>query len=94
MSRPPRDPDSTSADEDDAPSTTLDTQLHEISEQLPANDSETLKELGIYSIHDQNSCRTLTVPTQAEEFDNVASVKQFYVDDGERPMLIVVPLTA
>lgn len=93
MSQPPRDSESPSSDGDSDPSRALDAQLHEISKQLPASESELLEELGIYSIHDQQSCRTLTLPAHAEEFDDVTNVKQFYVDDGERPMLIIVPLT-
>lgn len=95
MSQPPQDTntESPSVEEDDAPPTTLDDQLRKI-KQLTASESDVFKEIGIYSIHDRDTSRLMTVPTEAEGFDDVQKVKQFYIDDGEQPMLIVVPLTA
>lgn len=93
MSQPPKNTESSSADGDGESPATLDEHLHEI-KQLAASESDSLEELGFYSIHDRETCRLLTVPTEAEGFDDAAEVKQFYIDDGEQPMLIVVPLTA
>jgi hypothetical protein len=90
MSHPPRDTESPSTDGDEESSTTLDDPLDEI-KQRAATESETLEELGFYSVHDRETSRLLTLPVEAEGFDDVAKVKQFYIDDGEQPMLVVLP---
>jgi len=92
MSQPSQNTESPLTDGDEEPSTTLDGQLREI-KQLAATESDILEELGFYSIHHRETSRLLTVPIEAEGFDDVAKVKQFYVDDGEQPMLIVLPVT-
>jgi hypothetical protein len=95
MSQPPEDTDTEppSAEADDAASTTLDRQLRRI-KQLRPRESDGFKEVGIYSIHERDTSRLLTLPTEADGFDDALRVKQFYIDDTEQPMLIIVPVTA
>lgn len=90
MSQPPQNTESPSADGDEEPPKTVNGQLREI-KQLTATESDILEELGFYSIHDRDTSRLLTLPVEAEAFDDVAEVKQFYIDDGEQPMLVVLP---
>jgi len=93
MSQPPQNTESPSAGGDEESPATLDGPLREI-KQRTATESDILEELGFYSIHDRETSQLLTVPVEAEAFDDVTKVRQFYIDDGEQPMLIVLPLTA
>lgn len=66
--------------------------LAEVSQALSVAECEHLAELGIYSIHEHASARTITLPEDAEGFDDVTAIKQYYYEGGQRPFLIVAPL--
>lgn len=79
-------------DADDRRSVSIETWLAEVSRELDPADCEALSELGIYSIHDHDTARTMTLPKGAEEFDDATTVKQYYFEGEECPLLIVAPL--
>ena len=53
---------------------------------------EDLSELGIYSIHEHSSARTITLPEDADEFEDATTVKQYSFEGEDCPLLIVAPL--
>lgn len=66
--------------------------LHEVSCHIDTDDRDDLVELGLYSIHD-GSARTITIPTEADRFQEATNVKQYYYQGGECPLLIIAPIT-
>jgi hypothetical protein len=80
------------ADTDEQPSESVEAVLEEVSQRLNPAECENLTELGIYSIHDHVTARTITLPEGAEEFSDTTTVKQFYFEGEECPILIVAPL--
>jgi hypothetical protein len=80
------------ADSDELPSESVESVLEEVSKRLNPAECENLTELGIYSIHDHDTARTITLPEGAEEFSETTTVKQFYFEGEEYPLLIVAPL--
>lgn len=79
-------------EEEEAP-VSVDDWLQEVSKQLDPTESEDLAELGIYSIHDGDSARTVTLPVGAEMFEDATTVKQYYYAGEKCPLLIIAPLT-
>lgn len=77
---------------DDQPAASVDAWLEAVSKALHPAECETLAELGIYSIHEHSSARTITLPEDAAAFDDATTVKQFYFEGEECPLLIVAPL--
>lgn len=75
-------------EESDRTPSTLEDWLHEVSCRIDPDDFDEFTELGLYSIHDGDS-RTITLPSEAERFDEATNVKQFYYQGGECPLLIV-----
>ncbi len=80
------------ADSDDQPSVSVEAWLAAISRELDPAECEDLSELGIYSIHEHSSARTITLPEDADEFGDATTVKQYYFEGGDCPLLIVAPL--
>ena len=58
------------ADTDERPPVSVEAWLEEVSRALDPAECEDLSELGIYSIHEHNTARTITLPEGAEEFDD------------------------
>ena len=87
-------PRSTDSTDDTADQSTpgVETMLAEVSQALSVAECEHLAELGIYSVHEHASARTITLPEGAEGFDDVTAIKQYYYEGGPRPFLIVAPL--
>lgn len=83
----PADPDRT-----DRTAASLDEWLHEVSRRIDPADSSELTELGLYSIH-EGAARTITLPADAERFEDTTSVKQYYYPGGECPLLIIAGIT-
>ena len=88
------DPQGTSSgtDSDEQPSVSIETWLEAVSKELDPTEGEDFSELGIYSIHEHSSARTITLPEAAEEFNDAATVKQYYFEGEDCPLLIVAPL--
>lgn len=80
------------ADADDDPTTDVEPWLENMSRQLDPMEYDHLFELGIYSIHDHSTARTITLPEAASEFEDAATVKQYYYESERCPLLIVTPL--
>lgn len=70
----------------------LEDWLLEVSSRIDPEGCDDLTELGLYSIHD-GSARTITLPTDAERFNDASNVKQYYFEGGECPLLIVAGVT-
>lgn len=70
----------------------LEDWLVEVSHRTDPDDCADLTELGLYSIHD-GSARTITLPTDAAQFQDATNVKQYYFEGGECPLLIVAGVT-
>ena len=81
------------ADSDERSSVSVEAWLEVVSKELDPTECQDLVELGIYSIHDHSSARTITLPKDAEAFHDAAAVKQFYFEGEDCPLLITVPLT-
>jgi len=79
-------------DSDEQPSVSVDAWLEAVSRELDPTECEDLSELGIYSIHEHSSARTITLPEDAEEFGDATTVKQYYFEGEDCPLLIVAPL--
>lgn len=79
-------------DGSDCKATSLADWLHEVSCRIDPDDCDDLTELGLYSIHD-GSARTITLPKEAERFQEATNVKQYYYQGGECPLLIIVAIT-
>ncbi|MFB6197733.1 MAG: hypothetical protein ABEI52_05610 [Halobacteriaceae archaeon] len=79
-------------DAEEEPSVSVDAWLQEVSKQLALAECEDLSELGIYSIHDHNSARTITLPESADGFEDTTTVKQYYFESEECPLLVVAPV--
>ena len=79
-------------DSDEKPSVSVEAWLEAVSKELDPTECEDFSELGIYSIHQHSSARTLTLPEAAEEFDDATTVKQYYFEGEDCPLLIVAPL--
>jgi len=77
---------------DDRPSVSVEAWLEAVSKELDPAECEGISELGIYSIHEHSSARTITLPEDANEFDDATTVKQYYFEGGDCPLLIVAPL--
>lgn len=67
-------------------------QLEEVREQIDLTDCDELTPLGIYSIHEHQTSRAITLPQGADGFDDVTTVRQYCYDDGDQKFLIVAPL--
>lgn len=80
------------ADADGRPSVSVEAWLEAVSRELDPAEWEGLSELGIYSIHEHSSARTITLPEDADEFDGATTVKQYYFEGEDCPLLIVAPL--
>ena len=81
------------ADSDERSSVSVEAWLEVVSKELDSTECPGLFELGIYSIHDHSSARTVTLPKGAEAFHDAAAVRQFYFEAEDCPLLIAVPLT-
>ncbi|WP_135665827.1 hypothetical protein [Halorhabdus rudnickae] len=79
-------------DGENGPTTSIETWLKEVSKALNPTESEDLSELGIYSVHEHDSARTITLPQGASEFDDVTTVKQYYFEGEEIPLLLIAPI--
>ncbi len=79
-------------DTDKRLSVSVETWLREGSRQLDPTECEDLSERGIDSIHNHNIARTITLPEQADASDEAPTVKQYYFDGEDCPLLIVTPL--
>lgn len=79
-------------DSDEQPSVSVEAWLEAVSRELDPTECKDFSELGIYSIHEHSSARTITLPEAAEEFDDAATVKQYYFEGEDCPLLIVAPL--
>jgi len=79
-------------DSDERPSVSVEAWLEAISRELDPAECEDLSELGIYSIHEHGNARTITLPEDADEFDDATTVKQYYFEGEDCPLLIVAPL--
>lgn len=77
---------------DEKVTTSVDDLLEAVSKELDPAQSEDFSELGIYSIHDHGSARTITLPKGADEFHDASTVKQYYFEGEDFPLLIVAPL--
>ncbi len=82
-----------SPDGENEASTSVETWLEGVSKALDPSECDYLSELGIYSIHEHDTARTITLPRGATEFDDVTTVKQYYFEGEEVPLLLVVPIT-
>lgn len=67
-------------------------QLKEVRKQIDLTDCEELTPLGVYSIHEHQTSRAITLPQGADGFDDVTTVRQYCYDDGDQKFLIVAPL--
>ncbi|SEA27796.1 hypothetical protein SAMN04488065_2591 [Haloplanus vescus] len=83
----PREPDT-----DERSSVSIEAWLEAVSRELDPAECEDLSELGIYSIHEHSSARTITLPENADEFEDATTVKQYYFEGEGCPLLIVAPL--
>lgn len=92
MSQPSPRSTNSETDTDERPSVSVETWLREVSRELDPAEWENLSELGIYSIHEHNTARTITLPERAEGFDDATTVKQYYFDGEDCPLLIIAPL--
>lgn len=81
-------PDDNTPDGDDGTAPSMADWLQEVSCRINPDDCDELDELGLYSIHD-GSARTITLPTEAEQFQEATNVKQYYYQGGECPILII-----
>ena len=88
---PPSNPSET--DSEEQPSVSVEAWLEAVSRELDPAKCENLSELGIYSIHEHSSASTITLPKDAAEFDDATTVKQYYFEGEDCPLLIVAPLT-
>ena len=79
-------------DLDEQSSVSVETWLEAVSKELDPTECEDFSELGIYSIHEHSSARTIPLPEAAEEFNDAATVKQYYFEGDDCPLLIVAPL--
>lgn len=84
--------DHTEADSDDRPAVSVTTWLEAVSKELDPAECERLSELGIYSIHEHSSARTITLPEEANGFEDATTVKQYYFEGEDCPLLIVAPI--
>ena len=80
-------------DTDERSSVSVEAWLEAVSRELDPAECEDLSELGIYSIHEHGSARTITLPEDTDEFDDATTVKQYYFEGEDCPLLIVAPLT-
>ena len=81
-----------STDTEGCSSESVEAWLEAVSRELDPTECKDFSELGIYSIHEHSSARTITLPEAAEEFDDAATVKQYYFEGEDCPLLIVAPL--
>jgi hypothetical protein len=79
-------------DSDEQPSVSVKAWPEAVSRELDPTECKDFSELGIYSIHEHSSARTITLPEAAEEFDDATTVKQYYFEGEDCPLLIVAPL--
>ena len=79
-------------DSDEQSSVSVEAWLEAVSRELDPAECEDLSELGIYSIHEHSSACTITLPEDAEQFDDATTVKQYYFEGEDCPLLIVAPL--
>jgi len=79
-------------DTDERSSVSIEAWLEAVSRELDPAECEDLSELGIYSIHEHSSARTITLPEDADEFEDATTVKQYYFEGEDCPLLIVAPL--
>jgi hypothetical protein len=82
----------TEVDSDDRPSVSVAAWLEAVSKELDPAECEGLSELGIYSIHEHSSARTITLPEDADGFADTTTVKQYYFEGEQCPLLIVAPV--
>lgn len=80
------------SDADDRSSVSVGAWLEGVSRELDPAECEDLSELGIYSIHEHSSARTITLPEDADDFKDAMTVKQYYFESEDCPLLIVAPL--
>jgi hypothetical protein len=88
------DPRTTEPDGDaeEYPSKPLAAWLEGVSQELDPTECEDLTELNNYSIHEHDSARTITVPADADAFEEATTVKQYYFEGDACPLLLVAPL--
>lgn len=79
-------------DSDERPPVSVEAWLEAVSRELNPAECEDLSELGMYSIHEHDSARTITLPVEAEAFKDATTVKQYYFEGDDCPLLIVAPL--
>jgi len=67
-------------------------QLETIGEQLEQTDCDELTKIGVYSIH-ESSARMITLPTDADGFDESSRVAIYCYETGNRQLLIAAPIS-
>lgn len=67
-------------------------QLSNILNQIELTECEELTLLGVYSIHEHKSSRSITLPQGADGFSDVSAVKQYVFESDNQPFLIIGPL--
>lgn len=79
-------------DGENGATTSVEAWLEGVSRALDPTECDDLSELGIYSVHEHDTARTITLPQGASEFDDVTTVKQYYFEGEEIPLLLIAPI--